>query len=133
MARRPRGADLRLEEEDPKGSAPPMPCVIGRQRADARSLIHLVRRPYARRQIRIYVWRLRDEWKREAVRNRVQFQPTEQPPRRHRTMLTVHHLETSRSQRILWLLEELGVPYELKVYKRDSKTRLAPPELKAIH
>ena len=48
-------------------------------------------------------------------------------------MLTVHHLETSRSQRILWLLEELGVPYELKVYRRDAKTRLAPPELKAIH
>jgi len=48
-------------------------------------------------------------------------------------MLTVHHLETSRSQRVLWLLEELGVPYELKVYKRDAKTRLAPAELKAIH
>lgn len=48
-------------------------------------------------------------------------------------MLTVHHLETSRSQRVLWLLEELGVPYELKVYKRDAQTRLAPPELKAIH
>ncbi len=48
-------------------------------------------------------------------------------------MLTVHHLETSRSQRILWLLEELGVPYELKVYRRDPATRLAPPELKAIH
>jgi glutathione S-transferase len=47
--------------------------------------------------------------------------------------LVVHHLETSRSQRILWLLEELGVPYELKVYKRDRTTRLAPPELKAIH
>ena len=48
-------------------------------------------------------------------------------------MLTVHHLETSRSQRVLWLLEELGVPYEIKVYRRDPKTRLAPPELKAIH
>ena len=48
-------------------------------------------------------------------------------------MLTVHHLETSRSQRILWLLEELGVPYELKVYKRDAATRLAPAELKKIH
>lgn len=48
-------------------------------------------------------------------------------------MLTVHHLETSRSQRILWLLEELGIPYELKVYRRDATTRLAPPELKAIH
>jgi len=48
-------------------------------------------------------------------------------------MLVVHHLETSRSQRILWLLEELGVSYELKVYKRDPTTRLAPAELKAIH
>jgi glutathione S-transferase len=47
--------------------------------------------------------------------------------------LTVHHLETSRSQRVLWLLEELGVPYELKVYRRDAATRLAPPELKAVH
>ncbi len=48
-------------------------------------------------------------------------------------MLTVHHLETSRSQRILWLLEELGVPYELRVYRRDPVTRLAPAELKAVH
>ena len=48
-------------------------------------------------------------------------------------MITVHHLETSRSQRVLWLLEELGLPYQIKVYKRDPKTRLAPPELKAIH
>lgn len=48
-------------------------------------------------------------------------------------MITVHHLETSRSQRVLWLLEELGVPYEIKLYKRDPKTRLAPPTLKAIH
>lgn len=48
-------------------------------------------------------------------------------------MITVHHLETSRSQRVLWLLEELGLPYELKTYPRDPRTRLAPPELKAIH
>lgn len=48
-------------------------------------------------------------------------------------MITVHHLETSRSQRVLWLLEELGVPYELKLYKRHPVTRLAPPELKQIH
>ena len=48
-------------------------------------------------------------------------------------MLTVHHLETSRSQRVLWLLEELGVPYALKLYKRDPLTKLAPPELKAVH
>jgi glutathione S-transferase len=48
-------------------------------------------------------------------------------------MLTLHHLETSRSQRVLWLLEELQVPYEIVRYRRDPKTRLAPPELKAIH
>jgi len=48
-------------------------------------------------------------------------------------MLTVHHLEASRSHRILWLLEELGVPYTLKVYKRDAKTRLAPAALKKVH
>lgn len=48
-------------------------------------------------------------------------------------MLTLHHLETSRSHRILWLLEELGVPYELRRYQRDPATRLAPPELKKIH
>ncbi len=48
-------------------------------------------------------------------------------------MITVHHLETSRSHRILWLLEELGVPYDLKIYRRNRATRLAPPELKKIH
>lgn len=48
-------------------------------------------------------------------------------------MLVVHHLETSRSQRVLWLLEELGVRYELKLYRRDPKTRLAPPELRQVH
>ncbi len=48
-------------------------------------------------------------------------------------MLTVHHLNNSRSQRILWLLEELDVPYEIKFYSRDPVTNLAPPELKAIH
>ncbi len=48
-------------------------------------------------------------------------------------MLIVHHLNNSRSQRILWLLEELGVPYELKRYERDPKTMLAPPELKKVH
>ncbi len=48
-------------------------------------------------------------------------------------MLTLHHLENSRSQRILWLLEELGVDYRLKLYKRDPVTSLAPPELQAIH
>jgi len=48
-------------------------------------------------------------------------------------MITVHHLNNSRSQRVLWLLEELGVPYEVKRYERDKTTMLAPPELKAIH
>lgn len=48
-------------------------------------------------------------------------------------MLTLHHLENSRSQRILWLLEELGVEYRIKQYKRDPVTSLAPPELQAIH
>jgi glutathione S-transferase len=48
-------------------------------------------------------------------------------------MIIVHHLNDSRSQRILWLLEELGVPYEIKRYQRDAQTRLAPPELKAVH
>lgn len=47
--------------------------------------------------------------------------------------LIVHHLNNSRSQRILWLLEELGAPYEIKHYQRDTVTNLAPPELKAIH
>ncbi|ACD21445.1 glutathione S-transferase [Paraburkholderia phytofirmans] len=48
-------------------------------------------------------------------------------------MLIVHHLNNSRSQRVLWLLEELGVPYEIKRYQRDPKTMLAPPELRAVH
>jgi glutathione S-transferase len=47
--------------------------------------------------------------------------------------LTVHHLENSRSQRVLWLLEELGVAYDVKSYKRDRRTMLAPPELKLVH
>ena len=48
-------------------------------------------------------------------------------------MVTVHHLERSRSQRVLWLLEELGVPYELKEYKRDPKTLRATPALREVH
>ena len=48
-------------------------------------------------------------------------------------MITVHHLNDSRSQRVLWLLEELGLAYEVKRYQRDARTLLAPPELKAIH
>ncbi|HYJ81707.1 MAG TPA: glutathione S-transferase [Allosphingosinicella sp.] len=48
-------------------------------------------------------------------------------------MIVVHHLENSRSQRILWLLEELGLPYEVRRYERDRKTMLAPPELRRVH
>lgn len=48
-------------------------------------------------------------------------------------MLIVHHLNNSRSQRILWLLEELGLPYQIKAYTRDLETNLAPPALKAVH
>jgi glutathione S-transferase len=48
-------------------------------------------------------------------------------------MIVVHHLNNSRSQRILWLLEELDAPYEIKSYQRDATTNLAPPELKDVH
>ena len=48
-------------------------------------------------------------------------------------MITVHHLNNSRSQRVLWLLEELGVAYEIQKYQRDAKTMLAPPELLKVH
>jgi glutathione S-transferase len=48
-------------------------------------------------------------------------------------MITVHHLNNSRSQRILWLLEELGLEYEVKRYERDLKTMLAPASLRAVH
>ena len=48
-------------------------------------------------------------------------------------MLTVHHLRISQSERIVWLCEELGLDYDLKLYNRDPETRLAPPELKALH
>lgn len=48
-------------------------------------------------------------------------------------MITVHHLENSRSQRVLWLLEELGLEYEVQRYERNRKTMLAPPELKRVH
>lgn len=47
--------------------------------------------------------------------------------------IIVHHLENSRSQRVLWMLEELGLPYEVKRYERHPKTMLAPPELKQVH
>lgn len=48
-------------------------------------------------------------------------------------MIKVHHLENSRSQRILWLIEELGLPYEVVRYARDKQTMLAPPELRQVH
>ena len=48
-------------------------------------------------------------------------------------MITVHHLNNSRSQRVLWLLEELGLPYEIVKYQRDAATMLAPPSLLAVH
>jgi glutathione S-transferase len=48
-------------------------------------------------------------------------------------MITVHHLNNSRSQRVLWLLEELGAPYEITRYERDRATMLAPPALRAVH
>ena len=48
-------------------------------------------------------------------------------------LITVHHLNNSRSQRILWLLEELGLEYEIKRYQRNAQTMLAPPELRAVH
>jgi glutathione S-transferase len=48
-------------------------------------------------------------------------------------MITVHHLNNSRSQRVLWLLEELGLPYEIKKYERNAQTMLAPPELQKVH
>ena len=49
------------------------------------------------------------------------------------SLIVVHHLENSRSHRVLWLLEEIGVPYEVKLYARDRATMLAPPALRAVH
>jgi glutathione S-transferase len=48
-------------------------------------------------------------------------------------MIVVHHLNNSRSQRVLWFLEELGIPYEIRYYQRNPQTMLAPPELLAVH
>ncbi|MGJ3648714.1 glutathione S-transferase family protein [Sphingomonas sp. GlSt437] len=47
--------------------------------------------------------------------------------------IIIHHLENSRSQRVIWLLEEVGLPYEIRHYARNKKTMLAPPELRAVH
>src|SRR5439155_22415956 len=55
------------------------------------------------------------------------------PSKRERAMIVIHHLNNSRSQRILWLPEEPGAPYEIKFYQRDATTNLAPPELQAVH
>ena len=48
-------------------------------------------------------------------------------------MIVVHHLNNSRSQRVLWLLEELGLAYDIKRYEHNNKTMLAPPELRMVH
>jgi glutathione S-transferase len=48
-------------------------------------------------------------------------------------MITLHHLNNSRSQRVLWLLEEMSLPYKIEFYQRDKKTMLAPPSLRKIH
>lgn len=48
-------------------------------------------------------------------------------------MIVLHHLNNSRSQRVLWLLEELGLPYRIERYQRDAQTMLAPPALRAVH
>ena len=61
------------------------------------------------------------------------YNPVLTIPDRPGPMLTLHHLENSRSQRILWLLEELGIDYTIQSYARDAKTNLAPAELLAIH
>jgi len=53
--------------------------------------------------------------------------------RRMTATLVLHHLDNSRSQRVLWLLEELGLPYEVRRYARDRRTQLAPPELRQVH
>src|SRR5258707_15445534 len=63
----------------------------------------------------------------------LRYTHTRQQARQGNPILTLHHLNDSRSQRILWLLEELGTPYEMKKYQRDATTRLAPPELMAVH
>jgi glutathione S-transferase len=51
----------------------------------------------------------------------------------HAGMIVLHHLNNSRSQRVLWLMEELDIPYEVRHYQRNPKTLLAPPELRAVH
>ncbi|WP_130800370.1 glutathione S-transferase N-terminal domain-containing protein, partial [Streptomyces otsuchiensis] len=48
-------------------------------------------------------------------------------------MITLHHLNNSRSQRILWMLEEIGIDYQIKRYLRDPQTMLAPAELRQVH
>src|ERR1700720_1955594 len=59
--------------------------------------------------------------------------PDDFPCPRRRRSFGVHHLNNSRSQRVLWLLEELGLEYEIRRYQRDAKTMLAPASLRAVH
>src|ERR1700720_3736853 len=59
--------------------------------------------------------------------------PDDFPCPRRRRSIVVHHLNNSRSQRVLWLLEELGLEYEIRRYQRDPKTMLAPASLRAVH
>jgi glutathione S-transferase len=66
-------------------------------------------------------------------RSRLSSPETGRAPEETVSMIVVHHLNDSRSQRVLWLLEELGLPYEITSYQRDAQTRLAPPALAAVH
>ena len=73
----------------------------------------------------------------DCLHNGVPIRPSDQPCRhglkKATPMIVVHHLNNSRSQRVLWLLEELGLDYEIKRYERDRKTMLAPASLRAVH
>jgi glutathione S-transferase len=73
--------------------------------------------------------------KNESIGYRYQLtiDPASSRPTRNLPMLTIHHLGKSQSERIIWLCEELGLPYDLKHYPRDPLTILSPPELKALH
>jgi glutathione S-transferase len=76
------------------------------------------------------------EKRREIARDqheRARHNPAHSGVGKLQAMITVHHLNNSRSQRVLWLLEELGLAYEIKKYQRNPQTMLAPPELRAVH
>ena len=83
--------------------------------------------------VEIYAMRYCKDYPHNGVRIRLHDQPCRHGLKKASFMIVVHHLNNSRSQRILWLLEELGLPYEVKRYERDPKTMLAPPALRAIH